>query len=381
MAGPDVQRTIISSRLLQAYLTTFERLALQPRDEWRGFFVPRSEAMNFGLRFQLAFPCYAVAAIADVLPDERERCLRTMAGLLDRMLDRRTWAYWSQATGSHDPVGLANIQYSGHLGHMIGLFELLGGDDRFDRPFRFEWQGRAVEYTHQQLVAALYEQMQRNHYHGVECEPGNTYVACTDHALWATALHDRLHGTSYETVNQKWLSYLERRLAFRGPRVIGRGAVTAIYFTRLKLAAPLGLNFMDAWSLALMAPLAPELTRRLAQRLWPRLRSAGNTLYLPSAAIWTRMEGSDTAVNTGFAYLLAVELGDHERARALRAYAEQRLQPLEHGGARLYVGGLAAPYTTALLAIGDAGGLGSVLGALGAPVPPVPPVPQDKSWG
>lgn len=346
-----------SSRLLRAYLTTFERLALQPRDEWRGFYVPRSEGMNFGLRFQLAFPCYAAGAIATALPAERDRCLDIMAGLIERMLDRRAWEYWARSTGSHDPVGVANIQYSGHLGHMVGLFELLGGDDRFDRPFRFEWQGRAAEYTHEQLVAALYEQMLRNHYHGVECEPGNTYVACTDHALWATALHDRLHGTTYATVNRQWLSFLERRLAFRGPRLRGRGAVTAIYFTRLKLAAPLGLNFMDAWSLAFMAPLAPELTRRLAGRLWPRLRRVDDTLYLPSAGIWTRMEGSDTAVNTGFAYLLAVELGEHRRAGALRAYADQQLQPVDYDGARLYLGGLAAPYTTALLAIGDAGGL------------------------
>lgn len=354
MTAPD-------NKLLRAYLAAFERLALQPRDEWRGFFVPRNEGMNFGLRFQLAFPCYAVAAIMRAVPEERDRCFPIMAGFIDRMLDQRTWEYWARATGSHDPVGRANIQYSGHLGHLIGLYESLGGDDRWDRPFRFEWQGRATEYTHQQLVAALYRQMRHNRYHGVECEPGNTYVACTDHALWATLLHDRLHGTAYATVNREWLAFLERRLAFRGPRIMGRGAVSAIYFTRLGLAAPLGLNFMDAWSLSFMAPLAPELTRRLAERLWPRLRAAGDTLMLPSAGIWTRMEGSDTAVNTGFAYVLAVELGDRERAAALRAYAERHLQPVQHDGARLYVGGLAAPYTTALLAIGDAGGLGSTL--------------------
>jgi len=361
--------TSASPRLLRAYLAAFERLALQPRDEWHGFFVPRSESMNFGLRFQLAFPCYAAAAIARAVPEERDRCLQIMAGLVERMLDQRAWAYWAHATGSHDPVGRANIQYSGHLGHMLGLYELLGGDDRFKRPLRFEYRGRAVEYTHQQLVTALYEQMRRNHYHGVECEPGNTYVACTDHALWATVLHDRLHGTAYAKVNSEWLAFLERRLAFRGPRVIGRGAVTAIYFTRLQWAAPLGLNFMDAWSLAFMAPLAPELTRRLARRLWPGLRGAGNTLCLPSAPLWTRMEGSDTAVNTGFAYVLAVELGEHERARRLRAYAEQHLQPIEHGGARMYLGGLAAPYTTALFALGDAGGLTGPLPLAPSPRP------------
>ncbi|HEX6289789.1 MAG TPA: hypothetical protein VFZ66_11390 [Herpetosiphonaceae bacterium] len=352
-----------SAERLQAYLQTFERLALQPRDQWRGFFTPRSESMNFGLRFQLAFPCYAVAAITHALPATRERSLRIMAALIDRMLDPRVWHYWSRATGSGDPVGWANIQYSGHLSHMIGLYRLLGGQ-RFDQPFHFTHNGQTVEHTHTTLASALYEQMRRNRYHGVDCEPGNTYVSCTDHALWSNVLHDRLHGTSFAAINVQWLDFLERRLTFRGPRIVGRGAVSAIYLTKLNVAAPLGLNFMDAWSLALLAPIAPEWTRRNADRLWARLRwSQPDMACLPSAKIWTRMEGCDTAVNTGFAYLLAVELDDQRRAAALLRYAERELQPLEQHGARLLIGGLAAPYTTALFAVGEAGGLGRVLSA------------------
>lgn len=351
-----------STEHLAAYLATFEQLALQPQDAWRGFYTPRSEAMNFGLRFQLAFPCYAVGAIACALPDERARCLRIMAALIERMIDGRAWRYWARATGSTDPVGDANIQYSGHLGHMIGLYELLGGDARFDQPFRFSYENATVAYTHTTLAAALHAQMERNQYHGVDCEPGNTYISCTDHALWSNVLHDRLHGTRYAAINHEWLAFMQRRLTFRGPRCVGRGAFSAIYLTRLNVAAPLGLNFMDSWSLALLAPLAPEMTRRLAQRLWPRLRWLDReTACLPSAKLWTSLEGSDTAVNTGFAYVLAVELGEQRLAAALRRYAELHLQPLAHNDARLFLGGLAAPYTTALFALGDAGGLGQAL--------------------
>jgi hypothetical protein len=350
-----------ADRRLEAYLQSFERLALQPRDEWRGFFTPRSEAMNFGLRFQIAFPCYAVATIGYVLPSARERSLRTMAALIDRMLDPLVWRYWFRATGSADPVGRANIQYSGHLGHMIGLYKLLGGDERYDRPFTFAHNEQRVSYTYSTLAAALYAQMRDNRYHGVDCEPGNTYVSCTDHALWSNLLHDRIYGSSFAEINQQWLRFLERRLSFGGPRMIGRGAVSAIYLTKLDLAAPLGLNFMDAWSLAFLAPIAPEWTRRSAERLWPRLRwPQPDRACLPSAKIWVGMEGCDTAVNTGFAYLLAVELDDQRRAAALLRYAEQYLQPVEQNGARLLLGGLAAPYTTALFALGEAGGLGQL---------------------
>lgn len=347
---------------LEAYLLTFERLALQPRDHWRGFFTPRSESMNFGLRFQLAFPCYAVAAIIHALPASRERGLDIMAALIDRMLDPCVWRYWTRATGSGDPVRRANIQYSGHLGHMIGLYKLLGGDNRHDQPFDFTHKDQRVSYTYSTIAAALYAQMRDNRYHGVDCEPGNTYVSCTDHALWSNVLHDRFYGTSFAAINDQWLEFLDRRLTFRGPRVLGRGAVSAIYLTKLNVAAPLGLNFMDAWSLAFLAPIAPGWTRRNADRLWPRLRwRQPGVACLPSAKIWVDMEGSDTAVNTGFAHLLAVELGDHERAAALLRYAEQQLRPVEQDGARLLLGGLAAPYTTALFALGEAGGLGQVL--------------------
>lgn len=349
-------------RELRAYLTTFERLALQPRDEWRGFFVPRSENMNFGLRFQLAFSCYAAGAIAHALPAERDRCLAIMAALIERMIDQRAWSYWARATGSHDPVGWANIQYSGHLSHMLGLYELLGGDNRWDQPFTFSCNDRSVAYTHTTLAAALHDQMIANRYHGIDCEPGNTFVACTDHALWSNVLHDRLHGTQFAAANDLWLDFVQRRLTFGGPRVAGRGAFSAIYMTKLNIAAPLGLNFMDSWSLALLHPIAPALARKLADRLWPRLHWLDRaTACLPSARIWTRMEGSDTAVNTGFAYLLAVELGDHDRASALKRFAETHLQPSERDGARAFFGGLAAPYTTALIAVGAAGGLGNVL--------------------
>ncbi|MBV9791069.1 MAG: hypothetical protein JOZ51_22935, partial [Chloroflexi bacterium] len=215
-----------TDRRLAAYLQTFERLALQPRDQWRGFFTPRSESMNFGLRFQLAFPCYAVAAIIKALPATRERGLDIMAALIDRMLDPIVWRYWSRATGSGDPVRLANIQYSGHLGHMLGLYKLLGGDERYDQPLLFTLDEQCVSYTYSEIAEALHAQMRANRYHGVDCEPGNTYVSCTDHALWSNVLHDRLYGTRFAAVNDQWMEFLDRRLTFRGPRSIGRGAVS-----------------------------------------------------------------------------------------------------------------------------------------------------------
>ncbi|MBA3943531.1 MAG: hypothetical protein H0X37_03095 [Herpetosiphonaceae bacterium] len=347
---------------LTGYLRWLEELAHQPLAGWNGFTTPRSDNMNFGLRFQIAFSGYALGAIAIREPEFRARCITALGALIERFLSPPVWAYWVAATGSHDPVACANIQYSGHLGHLLGLYELLGGDARFDQPWDFEHNGQRTSYTHTGVIEAIHRQMLANPYHGVECEAGCTYVSCNDHALWATLLHDRVHGTHFADANAAWLEFLQERLIFSGPRVPGRGAVTAIYSTRLGRAAPLGLNFMDAWSLALLAPLAPDLVQTQARRLWPRLHyESDGTAYLPSANIWQRMEGSDAAVNSGFAFVLAVELGETAIADALLGYAEQNFKPTTTDEAFRYDAGIAPAYTTALFAMGEAGGLGQLL--------------------
>lgn len=316
--------------------------------------------MNFGLRFQIAFSGYALAAIGWRDPAVRERAVTALGHLIERFLLPEVWAYWRAATGNDDPVAHANIQYSGHLGHLLGLYKRLGGDARFDQPWQFVPGG--LVYTHTAVVAAIHRQMQANPYHGVECEHGCTYVSCNNHALWATTLHDLAHGTHYADANAAWLQFLWERLAFRGPHLPGRGAVTAIYSTAHNLAAPLGLNFMDSWSLALLQPLAPDLVAQLAPRLWSRLHWLNaDTAYLPSAGVWTRMEGSDVPVNSGFAWVLAQELGDERRAAALWRYAMQCLQPRESDGALCFDAGIAPAYTTALWALGAAGGSGQLL--------------------
>jgi hypothetical protein len=128
--------------------------------------------------------------------------------------------------------------------------------------------------------------------------------------------------------------------------------------------APRGKNFVDAWTLALLACLDPETTSELAPRFLRAIRHTASTskednpqAYVPSARMWSTREVADQAAATGFGYVLANELGDEALAVALRTYADQQLEPAEEDGASFYRGGIAAPYTTALFALGEAGGL------------------------
>jgi hypothetical protein len=291
-----------------------------------------------------------------------------MAALIERMLQRRVWAYWAIESGRRglaaDPICEANLHYSGHLAMMIGVFEIAGGDQRYDEAFTLLWGGRnRYTYTHSTLVEALAHQMRSSSSHAIDCIPGQTTVAAMSHALWANLLHDGLHGSDYVTVNDNWLALLDKRLALRGPSFPRRGAFSASFNTRSRRGSFFSTNLVDAWGLAFLTSLAPDLARRVAPRFLRRIRSATASpsaerqAYVPAGGRPQEKEVSDIAINTGFGYLLAVELGDADLASALSNYAEANLDPVESDDQRYYGGGLAAPYTTALFALGEAGGL------------------------
>lgn len=347
-------------------LAYFERLAHQPPNRWEGFFLPADEQPGFGLRLQLAWPCYALAAICtrpDATDAEQERCRATMAALIGRMMQRRVWASWGLEADrrgiSPDPAYKGNAAYSGHLAMMIGAYEAVGGDARFDDDWTLHWSSDArFTYTHHSLVQAICDQMAASPFSGIECAPGRAGVACTAPALWAARLHDHQHGGLYAAVIDPWLGFVRRRLTLPS---WSRSIFSAAYYTRQRVAVPWGHNAHDAGALALLAPLAPAWVGDLAPRLLRRVRRDADGAYLPSAGVWQRRNVADDALASGFCYLVAVQAGEAALAADLLARADARLAPEQRDGERWYAGSRAAPLATALFALGEAGGLGQLL--------------------
>jgi hypothetical protein len=357
---------------LEGYLCYFERLALQPQNHWEGFYITPLEDAHFGLRFQLAFPCYALAAIClhpNADDKTQDRCREAMSALIDRMLQRRVWAYQAvraeQAGTSPDPVAEGNAQYSGHLAMMLGVYRAAGGDARYNEPFSFRWSpDNYFTYTHTTLVEVLWQQMTSSEHGGIECIPGQVSTTAMVHVLWALALHDATHGSTFAEANAAWLAFMRQRLIRRGPRLPGQRVFRPYTLRRGLGLAPRGKHFVDAWILALLACLDPETTSELAPRFLRAIRYVSSTIkegnpqaYVPSARMWSSREVADEATATGFGYVLASERDDESLAAALRAYANQQLDPVNEEGTYFYRGGVAAPYTTALFALGEAGGL------------------------
>jgi hypothetical protein len=380
------------------HLTYLHRVLTQAPDQWDGFYTPLADSMNFGLRFQVAFAAYAVAALAGRTPAYRRPYAEALAAACERMRDVRVWGYWrtpaSAASGSAptesghlavllaphsrrvlgppaDPIIQNNVQFSGHFSTVLGLYERLTGDDRYDRPFVLgdPESGVAYEYTHTEVATRIQAQMAQNTFGGVCCEDGVAYVACNNHALSSNALHDAIHGTGFSATNAGWLQHVRRKMVLKGPAL--RGLFAVCYLRDVHLSAPVAFNFTDAWGLAFLLPFDPALVRRLYPRLRRRLTNAGRAgAFLASAPLSEKMEISDVPLNTAFALIAAQGVGDARTAARLASYAGEVFGHRWDGPALAYADAPRALHSTALYALANVAGGETLPRLFHAPPPP-----------
>jgi hypothetical protein len=358
-------------------------------DDWSAFYRPQADAMNFGLRFQLAFAAYAVAALGLRTPAYRRPYVAALGAALERMRDVRAWGYWRRPGGGEggdagaghvavlfgghrpvdrpapppaDPIVQDNVQFSGHLGTMLGLYERAGGDDRYDRGFALDdpESGVTYPYTHAAVAERIVAQMRANDFHGVACEPSCAYVPCNNHAMTSNAIYDATHGADYASANADWLAWVRRKMVLRGPAA--RGLFGACYLRDLHLTTPVAFQFTDSWGLAFLLPFDPALTRKLYPRFRRRLsRGPDGALFVGSAPVCEKMEISDVALNTAFGLIVARGVGDRATAARLAAYAHATLSPQWRGPEQFYAGAPRTLHSTALYALAalvdDAGDL------------------------
>src|SRR5215207_3270022 len=107
--------TIELTREDLGHLAYLHGVLAQPPDRWEGFYTPQADAMNFGLRFQVAFAAYAVAALALRTPAYQRPYAEALRAACERMRDVRVWGYWRQPAASEAP----DLQTSGHLAVLL----------------------------------------------------------------------------------------------------------------------------------------------------------------------------------------------------------------------------------------------------------------------
>jgi hypothetical protein len=340
---------------LAGYLTFVAALAAQPPNRWEGFDLEAPDAPTTSLRDQIFFAGLAAAVLAqhpDALPEERERAQVAVAALVERLLQRRVWAAWASATERAgllpDPVSAGGGAYAGRLAMLLGCAAVVGATQPYlVDPFVLRWSSVArFGTTHPALVEGLARQLTA-HPDGAAATAGDTAQPHDmAHILWALRLHDCAFAGDYARANERWLNTLHTRLTLSGPRMPGRGALSSAYHLDRRRASLTSDPLVDAWALALTAPLAPDTITTAAERHWPAIRG---------------LQARRQVLPLAFSYLLAVHLDRPELGDELLAWADAELAPCDDDHGRRYTGTPATAWVTALMAIGEAGGLGRLL--------------------
>jgi len=167
-------------------------------------------------RYTIAFASYFLSLEQyHKFPAWREAIQHAFDRLIQRMLQKPVWMYWANESfgitkfepnmdrpyaSSSDPVGYANIMYSGHLGMMINLYQMLYHDMKWDEPgsIVFQWDEKTrFVYDNRRLQEVMFIQNITNPVPGIECERNAIFPACNTHPMISYLLYDQMHNTRF----------------------------------------------------------------------------------------------------------------------------------------------------------------------------------------
>ncbi|CAG1009817.1 MAG: hypothetical protein OIN86_11300 [Candidatus Methanoperedens sp.] len=334
------------------HLRYFYEIATQPLDKWNGFLFPINGVFSYAVRVQLSSASFAAAALASKTPAYREVYEKIMDCLIQRMLQRRTWSYWRYCSRNLDPIYKNNICYSAYLSNMIGLFEKLTNNYRYDENFDLIWnKNTKFTYNHHTLTKRIYEQMVVNHHHGVQCQLEFVFQACSNFAALSNILYDQLHGTDYSSVNPQWKKWSRENFVNRKP--FSKGILYFSYVEFLKKMLKSSENITDVGVLALATPVDWDIVIELYPRLAEIVtHSSEDGAFIKSRPLDDFFEISNDSMTTSFGYLLARQMDDETLAEKFLNYATKEFNPEWENGKLYYKNVRTQLFTTSIFAWG-----------------------------
>ena len=236
----------------------------------------------FSKRYNIAFAGYAAVAVGMRGDAEvRGRVGKVLANCFERMLRADVWEY-SQTKSYRE-----NVMYTGHLLHLLALYELFTGDRRYHREgggWDFVWKdGRKVHYDVEKLIEVTVEQMRKGPNGGITCEPGLMFFPCNSHPHVALAIFRKLGYGDWSQDAARWEKWA---LSHYLSPAFGGGEINLVYHVRGNFMYPRGQDGLDGWSLLWYEAWASD--RRTATALWRRVRERLD---------WSRLDSADDTLN------------------------------------------------------------------------------------
>ena len=336
------------------------KLANQPLDDFSNF-TEKDEVGASANRYTLAYGTYFVAAEQyHKVPAWSEALQPVIDRLIMKMQQKKIWSYWSdESTGipiyqpnmdktfpaAADPVGHANIMYSGHLTAMIGLYQMLYNDRKWDKPgsIVFKWDDTTqFVYDNKKLQEIIALQYLNNPVPGVECERNAIFAACQLFPILGFKLYDQQHGTRYydacyplymKWIEKDWLDPKTGNIAwFYTIKQKSYFSATHPYFgnkadAEQRTLVEKGVDFMSASQDGGMCSFLHPMNPALIEKIYPMLKKE---------ACVTDAKGDVTLKKDAFLYddkygyfsCAAAEMGDEAMKKALYATMEKIFKPV-----------------------------------------------------
>ena len=313
----------VAAQVKWLFYEDFEAPLYQPG----AYFEPWKGIPDRFIRYSLAWSSYALANVALIDPSQRKLAAHGIDFAIQKIKQKRVWHDWQedgfgngdvQKATLDDAVAHGNIMFKGHLNMMYALFQLVSGDNRY-------------EEENTKLTKNIVDELEKNPYAGIVCEPDNWFPQCNSNGYVSLALYDRIHGTSYsDKYVKKWVEFMEKHLV--DPKT---GTLYLSYHPSLKTAKQFVSAYTTAWTLALVHGLDPAF----AEKHYPQFKETFLRVSKDGKKAFVR-ETDDTEEKDSLAMcqalLLAKEMGDHETFDRIMNTLEEDAEPKFVNGQLLY---------------------------------------------
>ena len=324
------------------------RLASQAEGDWTDMTRAKRAAFD-DEQYQLAFMNYALAITqTQLVPAYRELYERATARNIEKMLSPDVWQpkwlhlisdpqykkYLDPKVDWRDPVRDKNIMYSGHLLQMIGLYETLYGDAKYERPGSIIFTLKddpafSRSYNFTGLAQVIRAQYINSQFDGAQCEPNMIYSACQQHPILGLISYDKLHKTHLADVRGPFLKRaLEQDMIKPSKRFSWPFQAAERHNFDLQIPANDGWTglFMHAWQ------------KDLVDQIYPAERTPSLDVLLSREPAKVKVYWAQVIASTGFSLFAAytAEIGDQDARRKMIDYADSMFHPVWQNGEYFY---------------------------------------------
>ncbi len=321
-----------------ASMERLDRCFSGPDCDWTRFYQPKDESMAMGSRYQLIYSALGLFVALKRDPSQADKLRPQLDTIYRGLFDDRSWKYWYASWQKERtwPLQKGNLTYAGRLSTFIGFYMDAFGEPPADR---IELDGQSTTYS--DLSRNLWKQASESASCGVSCFNNVSMLQCNAHMLINNVLHDRLFETKFSAANADWLSSVEDNL------LCDETTGSMFYFGTQpnKAAANVAKRAVgtDIWALFLMSGIVPERVSDWFETWQRNLVFEGDVAHVQVDELEPEEESSTNELATSWAYCLAKELGQADRAEKLRRY----LAPRAVKGFEI------DPYTTGLFLMGE----------------------------